>query len=117
MLPKPGRSHPELDLDKPLGGTLGSELLTSPEVTKKQPGLLHFPGLGHFLVVVIFTGIEIVGLIEWLALSNGGNPTTVLGRSYPILQLGAISSRIGMTGFAAIVLAVILLVEHTITQV
>ncbi|TMI08456.1 hypothetical protein E6H34_04220 [Candidatus Bathyarchaeota archaeon] len=92
-------------------------MLTSPEVSKKQPGLLHFPGLGHFLVVVIFTGIEIVGLIEWLALSRGGNPTTVLGQSYPILQIGAISSRVGMTGFAAIVLAVFLLVEHIITQV
>src|SRR2546428_5292073 len=40
----------------------------------------------------------------------------VLGRSYPILQLGAISSRVGMTGFAAVVLAVFLLVEHIITQ-
>jgi hypothetical protein len=91
--------------------------LTSPEVSKKQPGLLHFPGIGHFLVVVIFTGIEIVGLIEWLAISNGGNPIKVLGQPYPILQLGAISSRVGMTGFAAIVLAVFLLVEHIITQV
>src|SRR6266700_4309976 len=83
--------------------------LTSPELRHKQPGLLHFPGLGHFLVVVIFTGIEIVGLIEWLALSNGGNPSTVLGQAYPILQLGAISSPQGTTGFAAIVLAVFLL--------
>ena len=92
-------------------------MLTSPEVSKKQPGLLHFPGLGHFLVVVIFTGIEIVGLIEWLAISNGENHTAVLGQSYPVLQLGAISSRVGITGFAAIVLAVFLLVEHIITQV
>jgi len=91
-------------------------LLTSPQVIKKQPGLLHFPGLGHFLVVMIFTGIEIVGLIEWLALSKGGSSIMVLGRSYPILQLGAISSRVGMTGFAAVVLAVFLLVEHIITQ-
>ena len=91
--------------------------LTSPEVLQKQPGLLHFPGLGHFLVIVIFTGIEIVGLIEWLALSNGGTPFTVLGQAYPILQSGAISSRVGTTGFAALVLAVFLLVEHIITQV
>ncbi|OLD34044.1 MAG: hypothetical protein AUI50_08375 [Crenarchaeota archaeon 13_1_40CM_2_52_14] len=91
-------------------------MLTSPQVIKKQPGLLHFPGLGHFLVVMIFTGIEIVGLIEWLALSKGGSSIMVLGRSYPILQLGAISSRVGMTGFAAVVLAVFLLVEHIITQ-
>jgi len=91
-------------------------LLTSPQVIKKQPGLLHFPGLGHFLVVMIFTGIEIVGLIEWLALSKGGSSIMVLGQSYPILQLGAISSRVGMTGFAAVVLAVFLLVEHIITQ-
>jgi len=90
--------------------------LTSLEVSKKQPGLLHFPGLGHFLVVVIFTGIEIVGLIEWLAISNGENHTAVLGQSYPVLQVGAISSRVGITGFAAIVLAVFLLVEHIITQ-
>jgi hypothetical protein len=61
--------------------------------------------------------MELVGLIEWLALSNEGNPTTVLGYSYPILKLGALSSRIGMTGFAAIVLAIVLLVEHIITQV
>ena len=91
--------------------------MTSLEVSKKQPGLLHFPGLGHFLVVVIFTGIEIVGLIEWLAISNGENHTAVLGQSYPVLQGGAISSRVGITGFAAIVLAVFLLVEHIITQV
>jgi hypothetical protein len=91
--------------------------LTNLEISKKQPGLLHFPGLGHFLVIVVFTGIEIVGLIEWLALSKGGNPITVLGQSYPILHLGAISSRVGMTGFAAIILAVVLLVEHIITQV
>ena len=90
--------------------------MTNPEVRQKQPGLLHFPGLGHFLVVVVFTGIEIVGLIEWLALSNGGNPIMVLGQAYPILQLGAISSRVGTTGLAAIVLAVFLLVEHIITQ-
>ncbi|OLE71800.1 hypothetical protein AUF78_00470 [archaeon 13_1_20CM_2_51_12] len=90
--------------------------MTSPQVIKKQPGLLHFPGLGHFLVVMIFTGIEIVGLIEWLALSKGGSSIMVLGQSYPILQLGAISSRVGMTGFAAVVLAVFLLVEHIITQ-
>ena len=90
--------------------------MTSPQVIKKQPGLLDFPGLGHFLVVMIFTGIEIVGLIEWLALSKGGSSIMVLGRSYPILQLGAISSRVGMTGFAAVVLAVFLLVEHIITQ-
>src|SRR5207253_11017264 len=90
--------------------------LTSPEVRQKKSGLLHFPGLGHFLVIVIFTGIEIVGLIEWLALSNGGTPFTVLGQAYPILQSGAISSRVGTTGFAALVLAVFLLVEHIITQ-
>jgi len=107
---------PELDEQNRAVEHLG-ELLTSLEVGKKQPGLLHFPGLGHFLVVVIFTGIEIVGLIEWLAISNGENHTAVLGQSYPVLQLGAISSRVGITGFAAIVLAVFLLVEHIITQV
>ncbi len=100
-------------------GTLEHETapLTSPELRQKQPGLLHFPGLGHFLVVVIFTGIEIVGLIEWLALSNGGNSIMVLGQAYPILQLGAISSRVGITGLAVIFLAVFLLAEHIITQV
>src|SRR2546425_2907278 len=106
---------PELDEQNRAVEHLG-ELLTSLEVSKKQLGLLHFPGLGHFLVVIIFTGIEIVGLIEWLALSKGGSSIMVLGQSYPILQLGAISSRVGMTGLAAVVLAVFLLVEHIITQ-
>src|SRR5207245_6405997 len=55
-------------------------------------------------------------MIEWLALSNGGNPSTVLGQAYLILQLGAISSRVGTTGFTAIVLAIFLLLEHIITQ-
>lgn len=89
--------------------------MTSLEVREKQPGLLHFPGLGHFLVVVIFTGIEIVGLVEWLAISKGGTPS-ILGQTYPVPQLGPVSSRVGMTGFAAIVLAAFLLVEHIITQ-
>ena len=91
--------------------------MTRPEVAEKQPGLLHFPGIAHFLVVGVFTGIEIVGLVKWLALSNGTDPSTVLGQAYSILQLGGIFSRTGAAGFAAIILAVFLLVEHIITQV
>jgi len=91
--------------------------LNRPEVGEKQPGLLHFPGLAHFLVIVIFTGIEIVGLVKWLALSNSTDPSTVLGQAYSTLQLGAIFSRTGAAGFAAIILAVFLLIEHIITQV
>jgi hypothetical protein len=91
--------------------------LTSPEVREKQPGLLHFPGFGHLFVVIVFTGIEIVGLVKWLALSNGGDPSTVLGQAYSVLQLGAIFSRTGAIGFAAVILGVFLLVEHITTQV
>jgi hypothetical protein len=67
--------------------------------------------------VILFTGIEIVGLVKWLALSNGGDPSSVLGQAYSILQLGSIFSRTGAIGFAAIILGVFLLVEHIITQV
>ncbi len=90
--------------------------MTRPEVGEKQPGLLHFPGLVHLLVVIIFTGIEIVGLVKWLALSNGADPSVALGQAYSLLHLSAISSRTGTAGFAAIILTIFLLVEHIITQ-
>ncbi len=85
------------------------------EVARKSIGLLHFPGIAHFTVVLIITGIEIIGLVKWLELQTGGDLSSVLGPlAFP--QLQQIMSQIGRTAFAGILLGLFLLVEHVITQ-
>jgi len=86
-------------------------------VATKQVGLLHFPGIVHFVVILIIAGIETVGLILWLALHTGGEVISVLDSLLAFLQQQQTMLQIGGTTFAGIILGIFLLVEHIITQV
>src|SRR2546421_9570460 len=59
-----------------------SELLTRLDTSNKQPGLLHVPGLGHCLRVVIFTRIRLLGFVEWMGSRNRDNQRSPLGQCY-----------------------------------
>ncbi|TMI30861.1 hypothetical protein E6H29_07510 [Candidatus Bathyarchaeota archaeon] len=82
-------------------------------------GFFHFPGLGHFLVVLIVTNLEIVGLMGWLAVATGKGLDSVFG-NLAILsslnQLDQFISTIGRARFASIFLGFFLLMEHIIAQ-
>ncbi len=80
----------------------------------QQTGLIQFPGLVHFIVVLIISAIEVIGLVIWLQLESGMSLSVVL---VPLTSLSQLESLAGRTGFAGIVLGMFLLVEHIITQV
>ncbi len=80
----------------------------------QQTGLIQFPGLVHFIVVLIISAIELIGLVIWLQLESGMSLSAVL---VPLTSLSQLESLVGRTGFAGIVLGMFLLVEHMITQV
>lgn len=82
----------------------------------KQVGLLHFPGILHFIVILIISTIEIVGLVVWLRLHAGGDLGSILG-PFAVPQLQQLMSQIGRTAFAGVILGIFFLVEHIITQV
>lgn len=79
-------------------------------------GLFGFPGLGHLLVVIIVTTIEIEGLVRWLILQRGGNLASVAGPLSNIPLLQTLFSRLGAMGFAGALLLIFLLVEHVLSQ-
>src|SRR2546425_7085998 len=85
----------------------------------RQPGFFHFPGLGHFLIALIVTGIEIIGLVGWLTVARGGTLGSAYG-NLPVLsqlaQLDRYVANVGRTRFSAIFLGFFLLVEHLIAQ-
>lgn len=91
--------------------------MSSPAVVKKQVGVLSFPGIAHFIVILIIAAIETVGLILWLALETEAGVISVLGSLLAFLQQQQTTLQIGQTTFAGIVLGVFLLVEHIITQI
>ena len=82
---------------------------------QRQVGLLHFPGLVHFIVVLVVTGIEILGLTGWLQLLNGTPLSTVLGLFY-FPQIDQARTALGLNVFAGVFLGMFLLVEHVIAQ-
>lgn len=88
----------------------------------RQPGFFHFPGVGHFLVALIVTGVEIVGLVGWLTVARGGGLGSAYGAygNLPVLsqlaQLDQYVSTAGRIRFSAIFLGFFLLVEHLIAQ-
>ena len=86
-------------------------------VAKKQVGLLSFPGLLHFSVILIISAIEIVGLVIWLGLQTGANVPSALQPLLTFLQQQQTMLQIGTTTFAGISLGIFLLAEHIITQV
>ena len=86
-------------------------------VAAKQVGLLHFPGILHFIVILIIAAIETVGLIIWLGLHTGADVISVLDPLLAFLQQQQTMLQIGGTTFAGIILGIFLLVEHIITQV
>src|SRR5213594_4306712 len=83
-------------------------------------GFFHFPGLVHFLVVLIVTSLEIVGLVGWLAVATGKDLSSVFG-SLAILsgltRLDQFIPGVGQARFASVFLGFFLLVEHIIAQV
>lgn len=85
----------------------------------KPVGFFHFPGLAHFLVVLIVTSLEIVGLVGWLAVATGKGLDSVFG-NLPILsrltQLDQFIPTVGRARFASIFLGFFLLMEHIIAQ-
>jgi len=85
------------------------------KVANREVGLLHFPGLVHFLVVLVVTGIEITGLAGWLQLLNGVPLSSVLGPLY-FPQIEQALTAVGVNVFAGVFLGVFLLVEHVIAQ-
>jgi len=91
--------------------------VSKPAVATKQVGLLRFPGIVHFVVILIIAGIETVGLILWLGLHTGADVISVLDSLLAFLQQQQTMLRIGGTTFAGIILGIFLLVEHIITQV
>ena len=85
------------------------------KVANRQVGLLHFPGLVHFTVVLIVTGVEILGLTGWLQLLNGVPLSTVLGPFY-FSQIEQALTALGVNTFAGVFLGAFLIVEHVIAQ-
>lgn len=90
--------------------------MSRPAVATKQVGLLHFPGILHFIVILIISAIEIVGLVVWLRLHTGSALSSAVG-PFAVTQLQQLMSQIGRTAFAGVILGIFLLVEHIITQV
>src|SRR5436309_15022788 len=82
-------------------------------------GFFHFPGLAHFLVVLIVTSLEIVGLMGWLAVATGKGLDSVFG-NLAILsslnQLDQFISTIGRARFASIFIGFLLLIVHIIAK-
>lgn len=91
--------------------------MSGPTVTSKPVGLLHFPGILHFIVILIIAAIETVGLIIWLGLHAEADVISVLDPLFNFFQQQQTMLQIGATTFAGIVLGTFLLVEHIITQV
>lgn len=85
----------------------------------RPPSLLHFPGLGHFIVVLTVTGVEIIGLVGWLAVARGGTLNSAF-TNLPVLaslaRLDLYIPTLGQTRFAAGFLGIFLLIEHIIAQ-
>ena len=90
--------------------------MSKPAVATKQVGLLQFPGILHFIVILVISAIEIVGLVVWLRLHTGEALTSVLG-PIAVPQLQQLMTQLGRTAFAGVILGIFLLVEHIITQV
>ncbi len=84
------------------------------EAKTSEVGLLQFPGLIHFIVVLVFTAVELIGLIIWLQLESGLSLGATL---LPLSSLAQLESLVGRTGFAGIILGIFLVVEHIIAQV
>jgi hypothetical protein len=87
--------------------------------SSRQPGFFHFPGLAHFIIVLIVTGLEIVGLVGWLAIARGGAVGSVYGNLPVLSQLAKVDqyiSTLSRTRFSAIFLGTFLLIEHLIAQ-
>ena len=83
-------------------------------------GLFHFPGIGHFLVILIVTGVEIIGLVGWLAITRNGSLASAF-YNLPVLtslaQLNQYIPSLGQARFAAVFLGLFLLIEHIISQI
>src|SRR3989454_11290874 len=82
-------------------------------------GFFHFPGLAHFLVVLIVTSLEIVGLMGWLAVATGKGLDSVFGNLAILSSLNQLDQfipTIGRARFASIFLGFFLLMEHIIAQ-
>src|SRR5260370_41774888 len=82
---------------------------------QRQVGLLHFPGLVHFVVVLVVTGIEILGLTGWLQLLNGTPLSTVLVLFY-FPQIVQARTALGLDLFLGVCVGMCLLVERVIAQ-
>src|SRR5213593_256103 len=85
----------------------------------KPVGFFHFPGLAHFLVVLIVTSLEIVGLVGWLAVATGKSLDSAFGNLAilsSLSQLDQFAPTVGRARFALIFLCFFLLMEHIIAQ-